>query len=70
MSGRVPYDQGVPFAQPDVRTPDDYQREEASPADFGGQIAKGLDTLGAGETKASQFFSQIATQQAVQNWQD
>ena len=66
----VPYDQGVPFATPAPTPPRDYQEVQANPNEFGGLIAKGGEELGSGLTTASKVFGQLATQQAVSNWQD
>jgi hypothetical protein len=65
-----PYDQGVPFEAPASAPPQDYQHIEASPADFGGALAQGAQKLGEGAVTATRFYSQIAAQQAVNNWQD
>ena len=66
----VQYDQGVPFAEPAATPPQDYQHIEAQPAEFGGLIAQGEGRLGEGATTAVKFYSQIAAQQAVGDWQD
>ena len=62
---QVPYNQGVPFAEPASTPPQDYQRVEATPASFGGAIAQGEEKLGEGAITATKFYSQIAAQQAV-----
>jgi hypothetical protein len=50
---RVPYEGGVPTAQPDTRVPDDYQHIQVSPEMFGEAKARGLEKLGQGLQQAS-----------------
>ena len=45
---------------PDTRMPDDHQRIDARPDQFGAAIGQGLDKLSAGAARASQFYGQVA----------
>ena len=72
---QVPYGEGVPTVTPEVRAPDDYQREQANPDEAGGLIAKGLENLGQGTEKAaanifdiSQFVGKINVDDQVNHW--
>jgi hypothetical protein len=71
----VPYGEGVPTVTPEVRAPDDYQREQANPEEAGGLIAKGLENLGQGTQRAaanifdiSQFVGKINVDDQVNHW--
>lgn len=71
---QVPYDGGAPTVAPETRAPDDYQRIDAKPEQFGGLIAKGEQQLGAGTEKAaesafdaSKFWGEVQTDGAVNN---
>jgi len=56
----VPYTAGQgPEVGPASQAPDDYQRVQANPSAFGGQIAQGMQALGAGAAKASDNFFDI-----------
>jgi muramidase (phage lysozyme) len=66
---QVPYNPVAEVA-PDVRSPDDYLRVQSSPDMFGGLLARGLEQAGAGASKASQFFGQVAADDASNNFQD
>jgi hypothetical protein len=55
----VPYE-GVPTVNPETRAPDDYQREQANPAEAGGLIAQGEEKAGQGAEQASQNIFNIA----------
>ncbi len=57
----VPYNNGVPEVAPDARPPDDYQRIQSSPDDFGGAIARGGEKLAAGLHTAGEFWGQVQT---------
>ncbi len=57
---QVPYSEGVQSVEPRGAPPDDYQHIQATPEMFGGQIATGLQKLGAGETTAAKFFGHVA----------
>jgi len=54
------FNEGVPDTSAQVQAPDDYQRINATPAQFGGLIAQGEQQLGAGATQASKFYGQVA----------
>jgi len=54
----VPYT-GVPTVSPETRAPDDYQREQATPAEAGALKAQGLEKAGQGVSEASQNLFQI-----------
>jgi hypothetical protein len=56
----VPYGEGVPTVAPDTRVPDDFQHVQATPASFGGLIAKGVEQAGAGLTDTSKNLFDIA----------
>jgi hypothetical protein len=62
----VPY-RDSPSVAPETQVPNDYQHVEANPAEFGGLIAQGGEKLGAGATKASEFFGQIRSDAALIN---
>lgn len=62
---QVPYEGGVPQVAPDARPPDDYDRVQSSPADFGAAIGTGLSNLGAAGTKVGAFFGQVQTDDAI-----
>lgn len=66
---RVPYE-GVPTESPSLEAPNDYQHEEATPESFGAQVGQGLEQAGAGAIKASDFYSQVAANQATNNYLD
>jgi GH24 family phage-related lysozyme (muramidase) len=55
--------------QPEERAPDDYQREQANPAEFGGLIAQGEEKLGAGMTAAGKEWGEIQTADVSNNYQ-
>lgn len=61
----VPYAGGAPTVAPDVQQPDDYERIQSSPANFGGLIAQGGEKLAEGASKAGQFFGEVQTDDAV-----
>jgi hypothetical protein len=63
---RVPYS-GVPEETVQVGAPDDLQREQASPAAFGGGIAQGLEKVGAGALDAAKFYGQVAADDGTNN---
>lgn len=71
---QAPYDGGAPTVAPETRAPDDYQRIDAKPEQFGGLIAKGAQQLGAGTEKAaesafdiSKFWGEVQTDGAINN---
>ena len=66
---QTPYAGGVADVQPDTRAPDDYQKVQATPGAFGAAIAKGGAELGQGAEKAGQFWGQIQTDDASNNYQ-
>jgi len=55
---------------PQVGVGDDYQHIDATPASFGGLIAKGLNEAGQGAVKAGQFFGQVAADNGTNDFQD
>ena len=57
----VPYNNGVPEVAPDARPPDDYQRIQSSPDDFGGAIARGGEKFGEGLHAATHFWGEVQT---------
>lgn len=65
----VPYD---PTPDTGARTtaPDDQQRIQTDPGQFGAAIGQGLQGAGAGMTKAASFFGQVAADDATNNFQD
>ena len=72
---RPPYDTGgaaEPYATvaPRGATPDDTLHVRASPDEFGGQIAQGLERAGQGATKAATFFGQVAADNASNDFQE
>ena len=64
-----PYDGGVPSVSPDATPPADYRHVETNPNMFGGAIATGLQQLGQGAVKATQFYSQVNAQDATNRTQ-
>ena len=66
---QVPYT-AVTDVAPDVRSPDDYERVQSSPEMFGDLVSRGLQQAGAGALKASQFFGQVAADDASNQFQD
>lgn len=66
---QVPYS-GIPEAQAEVRGPDVTQRIPVTADAFGSTVGKGLEELGAGATKASEFFGQVAADDAFNTFQD
>jgi hypothetical protein len=62
---QTPYAGGVPTVAPDVRPPDDFQHVQATPEAFGGAIAHGLQEAGQGAVKSSQFYGQVASDDAT-----
>jgi hypothetical protein len=67
---RVPYDQGLPFAEPAAAPPRDSYDIQANPGQFGGLLAQGAENAGSGLLSLSKFYDQTAAQQAVNNYQD
>lgn len=67
---QVPYQDGVPDVAPRDAVPDDYQHEQANPAEFGGLIAQGAQRAGAGALGAAKFFGQVAADNASNEFQD
>lgn len=60
---------GVPTVSPDATPGNDYQNVRATPEQTGGLIAQGLDRFGAGATKAGDFFGEVQTDDASNNYQ-
>lgn len=67
---QVPNSEGVASVAPETRVPDDYQHIQANPDQFGGLIARGEQEFGAGATKASQFFGEVAANDGYNQLQD
>lgn len=61
---------GVPTVAADTTAPNDQQRIQTNPSQFGGAIAEGEQQLGAGVSKAGQFFGQVQTDDAVNSTLD
>lgn len=59
----VQYNQGVPDVAPQTQVPDDYQNIRPT-------AAQGLQELGAGASKAGQFFGQVTADNAFNQFQD
>lgn len=66
----VPYAGGVPEVAPQVQTPDDYQHIQTNAAQFGGDIAQGMQQFGQGALKASIFYGQAAADSTANDTQD
>src|ERR1700691_113948 len=64
------YHEGVPDVTPREQAPDDYQREQATPEEFGGLIAQGAEKAGAGALGTAKFFGQVAADNASNEFQD
>jgi hypothetical protein len=54
---------------PDARPPDDYQRVQSSPADFGGSIAQGMEQFGKQTSAAAQHWGEIQVDDLTNNYQ-
>ena len=67
---QVQYSEGVPDVAPRTEAPEDYQREQANPAEFGGLVAQGAEKAGAGALGAAKFFGQVAADNASNEFQD
>ena len=63
---RVDYS-GVPDVTAREAAPDDLQHVQTSPNAFGAQVAQGIGDVGQGIIKASDFYSDVAGTQAVNN---
>jgi hypothetical protein len=66
---QVPYS-GVPTVSPQTSVPDDYQRIQTDPGQFGGLIAQGLEKAGAGALKAGQFYGEVAADDATNQYME
>ena len=64
---QVQYSEGVPDVAPRTEAPEDYQREQANPAEFGGLVAQGAEKAGQGALQAGKFFGEVA---ANSTWND
>jgi hypothetical protein len=60
----------VPEATPQIQAPDDYQRINANPAQFGGLVVEGEEKLGQGIGVAGKFFSQVAADDATNQYME
>lgn len=60
---------GVPEVSPREDVPDSYQHIRADAGSFGGAIAQGLEKLGAGASKAGEFYSQVSADNASNEYQ-
>lgn len=65
----VPYS-GVPSVAPDSRPPEDYQRIDAKPEQFGAAIGRGLQGLGQGVANAGENVFDISKFQGKVNTDD
>ena len=63
----VPYSAGQSEVAPNAAPPDDYQRIQSSPADFGGQIAQGGEKLGQGAIGAGKFWGEVQVDGELNN---
>jgi hypothetical protein len=64
---RIPYDP-VADVLPQTRAPDDYQRIETNPGQFGALIGQGAQKLGAGITAGGKFWQGVQTDDVVNNY--
>ena len=64
---QVNYSPGSNEVQPDAAPPNDYQRVDATPAAFGGQLAQATEKAGAGALDLSKFWGKIQAQDAGNN---
>jgi hypothetical protein len=64
----IPYQGGVATVQPTIDRPNDYQRVDTSPADFGGLVAQGEQKLGQGAEVANKFFQGVQTDDVTNQW--
>lgn len=64
----VPYNEGAgPDVEPNVQAPNDLMRIQSSPEMFGGLIGRGAQEFGQGAEQASKFFTQVSSDQAMNN---
>lgn len=63
------YDAGVPSVEPTPAPANDYQNIQTNPNQFGAQVGQGLEAFGQGAIKASQVWSQVASDDATNNYQ-
>lgn len=63
----VPYS-GLQEVEPELQAPDDAQHIQASPAAFGAPVAQGLEEAGQGVLKLSDFYGQVAADNAVNDY--
>jgi len=64
----VPYS-GLPQVSPEEKAPDVYQRLSVNADMFGGGTARGLQAVGEGAVKASQYFGQVVADNASNEFQ-
>src|SRR4051812_16227371 len=64
-----PYGQGVAQVAPETRLPNDYQQVHADASSFGGAIGQGIEKAGQATTKTADFFSQVAADNASNEYQ-
>jgi hypothetical protein len=68
-AGNVPYSEGVPAVLPQETVPDDYQRIQTRPDEFGMALNRGAEQLSQGAVSAAKVFGQIAADDAANKWQ-
>ncbi len=61
---------GIPKVEPSAAPPEDYEKIQTTPGDFGAQVGQAEEKLGEGAIKASHVFGQIAGQQAATGYMD
>lgn len=70
MAEPIPTSDGVASVSPASTPPDDYQKITANPEAFGGGLAQGLESLGAGTKKAADFYQHAVADDASNQFQD
>lgn len=63
---RVDYT-GTTDVAPQVEAPQDYEHEEASPADFGAAATQSVQAIGAGVQDVTKFYGQVAADNGTNN---
>jgi GH24 family phage-related lysozyme (muramidase) len=67
---QVQSSEGIPEVAPHTSVPDDYQRIQATPEEFGGLIARGEQQLGQGAQTAAKFYGEAVADNAANEFQE
>lgn len=60
----------APSVEPTATPPDDYQRINANPRQFGTQVGAAVEDLGQHLSQVGKFFGQVAADDATNKWQE